>query len=233
MKLLIGQSPVKQIADWLQKQPQIEPIWIPSIDGIETPLRRHLDLQCVFLPDVCICCPQTYSFYKNNLKNIFVVCGSYTPKSPYPADIAYNAARVGKHLFCKISDTDPVILDYTQKQQLTLVNVAQGYTKCSLIPVSEKAIITADPSIAQAATANGFDVLFTTNDGILLPGYSNGFIGGTCAQTAKTFLFFGNLTKHRDFKKITHFLKKYGKDFLQIPSAPLTDLGSPCFIPDA
>ena len=53
----------------------------------------------------------------------------------------------------------------------------QGYTKCSILPIREKAIITSDKNIAKELLNYDFDVLLLPSGDIILPSLNYGFIG--------------------------------------------------------
>ena len=107
--------------------------------------------------------------------------------SSYPADIAYNVARVGGWYFHNLKFTDPVVKRQLDKCGVEPVHVGQGYSKCSVLPVNEHAILTTDKGIARAAEKKGLDVLFMADEGaIRLPGLNRGFIGGTGGMAGKS-----------------------------------------------
>ena len=72
---------------------------------------------------------------------------------------------------------------------------------------------------------NGFDCLLIAKGDVSLPGHEYGFIGGASAKISESeVLFFGDITKHRDYKKIADFIKKYGYEIISL-DFPLTDFG--------
>ena len=112
-----------------------------------------------------------------------------------------------------------------------LITVKQGYTKCSILPISEKAIITNDPSIASALLPFGFDVLKLPYGDILLPGYNYGFIGGCGGVSPKgELLLFGELNNYIYHQEIMRFLLKYDVRPIPLSRGKLKDRGSIFFI---
>lgn len=65
----------------------------------------------------------------------------------YPADVPLNAALFGNYAILN-PKTVCKNIDFSGR---SLIPVRQGYTKCSVVPVTESAIITDDVSIASAA----------------------------------------------------------------------------------
>lgn len=149
--------------------------------------------------------------------------GSIQLKDKYPGDVAYDACQVGQFLFCNPLYTSPEILNLS----LNLVAVKQGYAKCSVAIVSEKAVITEDVGMARAMESVGIDVLRLEPGFVNLPGYSHGFIGGACGKIAADVLaFFGDLSQHPCGEDVVRFCKKYGVKTLSLSSDILTDYGS-------
>ena len=60
-------------------------------------------------------------------------------------------------LIHNLNFTDKKILDYCKDKKT--INVKQGYTKCSILPVKEKAIITNDKGIYDTLKNEDFDIL--------------------------------------------------------------------------
>ncbi|HAA43773.1 MAG TPA: hypothetical protein DCE02_07235 [Ruminiclostridium sp.] len=147
--------------------------------------------------------------------------------SKYPGNICYNGARVGKYFFHNTKYTDSVILEHLKKKDIEIVHVNQGYTKCSVSVVNENSIITMDRGIAKVAEKKGLDVLVIDEDGILLPGIQNGFIGGaTCLIDDKKFAVAGNIYRLKSAMKIIDFLSQKGIEHVSLSEEPVTDIGT-------
>lgn len=146
-------------------------------------------------------------------------------KSTYPGDIAYNAARVGNFLIHNFKHTDPCIL--SASEDLIRVQVNQGYAKCSVCVVSDRAIITSDMGIAKKCDTFGIDVLKTDDSDILLKGVSHGFFGGASGKIAQDILAVnGNIKTHRDSDKIEEFCDKYGVKIISLHNGAIYDIGT-------
>lgn len=144
----------------------------------------------------------------------------------YPGDIAYNAACSGRFLIHNLQYTAPHIIESAEKSGMTMINVRQGYAKCSTVIVDEMSIITYDRGIAKACTAAGMDVLTIRPGHIVLPGFDTGFIGGTSGRAGDTIYFNGNLSEHPDCKDIIDFIEDRGLSVRFFEEWPLTDIGS-------
>ena len=148
----------------------------------------------------------------------------------YPHDVLFNACLVGNKLICNKKTVSKNILRTAFENNCLIIDVPQGYTKCSICVVSDNAIITADRSIAKACQNSSMDVLLISEGHIYLPPYSFGFIGGTSGLCGDTVFFCGSLEKHPDATKIKAFCQKYGKQTFSLSDDTLLDIGSILFI---
>lgn len=144
----------------------------------------------------------------------------------YPGDVALNCFLLGKNLFCNQKGTSKLLLNNYQSIGAGIVNIKQGYAKCSVCIVDENSIITADPGIAEAATLQGIDVLRIKSGAVSLPGYESGFIGGCCGLIAQDKLAFtGNLSRHPDAERIKAFCVSKGVGTVELADSELIDIG--------
>ncbi len=152
--------------------------------------------------------------------------GSSSLKRDYPYDIAYNAACTGRYFIHNLRYTDPVLLSFARSSGMKLVDVRQGYAKCSTVIVDEDSIITYDRGLAESCRKAGMDVLTVSPGHVLLPGYDTGFIGGASGCIGDTVYFNGDLTAHPDSEAIISFIEKCGLKVRWFTGRPLTDIGS-------
>ena len=145
----------------------------------------------------------------------------------YPNDILLNTATVGNRLFCLPSHTASEIL---QTKAYEICAVKQGYAKCATLPITSNALITEDSSIATVAKNHALEVLQIHQNGVVLPGYSCGFLGG-CASFSPyrendRIFFCGDLSAHPNADEIIQFCKKHRKEPISLGKIPLTDVGT-------
>lgn len=143
----------------------------------------------------------------------------------YPYDIALNAVNLSSLFMHYLKYTDATLLDKVKNK--ILINVKQGYTKCSTAVVSESAIITSDKSIANSLKSTDIDVLLLPPGDIDLPGLDYGFIGGCCGKVDDTTLaFYGDLSYYTYGKEVLSFLKKHNVKPVYLRNGKLIDRGS-------
>lgn len=143
----------------------------------------------------------------------------------YPFNIIYNGASTGRYFIHNIKYTDKKLLEIVKKNHQKIINVKQGYAKCSIVVVDEKSIITSDRGIAKACDGI-LEVLLIENGHIVLEGFNYGFIGGCSGRIGNTVIFNGNLEDHPDFKKIIEFIEERDLEVKYFRDYPLTDIGS-------
>ncbi len=205
-------------------------ILIPELPLVDSKTAYHADLSLCILGNDIVCAPSLYERFEQIKSPDFIggfnfIKGSCEPREPYPNDILYNAAVVGKYVFCKKDSTDKKLLEIAELRGYQIIDVKQGYARCSTLPVSDTALITSDNGICSAALDLGLDVLQVTNEGVSLDGYPNGFIGGCGGFFENKLIFSGDISKHRDYGRIKDFCEKYCVEVL-FTDEPLYDFGS-------
>lgn len=144
-------------------------------------------------------------------------------KSPYPYDCRLNCADIGDYIICNRNITDTAVM---VKNKL-LINVNQGYSKCSICVIGKNKIITDDISIFNAVSEySNITALLVKKGSVAIDKYNYGFIGGCSGLIDKNLLLFnGDLSLHSDYNKIQNFLYENGVLYLDIKGKPLTDTG--------
>ena len=143
----------------------------------------------------------------------------------YPNNIILNGVSTSEFFIHNTKYTDGKLLTLIGNN--TVINVPQGYTKCSTAVVSNKAIMTSDTVIAESMKKFGFDVLLLPPGDILLPGLDYGFIGGTCGLIdEKTLCFYGSLDNYKYGKDVITFLEKHNVKPIYLSDGKLVDRGS-------
>ena len=166
----------------------------------------------------------TIDNFKGVCKNIVIVQDNQSEN--YPSDVQLNCVAVGKHFICNKKTVSKLILEHMDKLGFEIINVNQGYTKCSILPVTDNAIITDDLSVYEACQKHNIDVLLVSKGNVNLQGYSYGFIGGTGGKISDNLILFnGDIRNHYDCEKIEVFLKQHNIDWV-CTAGELIDIGS-------
>ena len=218
------------------KEHGFESILMSPAHYIQTGVASHTDM-LIFIGFERLFCHSLY--YKSNKELIdfiarhasltITVSEEYTAES-YPHDVLFNACIVGKKLICNKKTVSKLILCAAIENNYEIIDVPQGYTKCSICVVSNKAIITADRSIAHACNSADIDVLTVSEGHISLPPYKFGFIGGASGYYGDKIYFCGSIHTHPDAHEIIVFCEKYKKNVISLSDSALCDVGTIFFI---
>ena len=203
----------------------IERLVIKANDDIDPAVKYHADMAALYLGTGKILLDKRQHLLGENLqkKGCDVKYTEANITGEYPDDIALNFTVIGNNIIGRFDYADNRLIDLISG--LDKINVRQGYCKCSCLVVTENALITDDKSIYNKATVNGIDCLLISKGDIRLEGHEYGFIGGaSCKLSESEILFFGDISEHRDYKKIADFIEKHGCEIISL-KFPLTDFG--------
>lgn len=221
---IVLMAPHKDLSNAL-KSNNIEVISSEELNELRYNEKYHADMQlCIinnkaFIPRNCRELNKSLSSFPYDI----VECDCISAE--YPNNVSLNVALIGNKLLCKASALDKKLREYCILQGIDIINVNQGYTKCSTLILNDNAIITADTTIQKEASKQGIDVLKITQGGILLEGADYGFIGGCSGVIDDTVYFFGDITTHPDSSDIIGFIKKHNMKHVNLLREQLIDIG--------
>lgn len=188
----------------------------------------HPDMLIHILSSRRIICHNTMPLsFINKLKSLGfeIILSSLSLKSKYPHDIILNAVDTKDVFVHFLKYTDKNLLRNIKNKKI--INVKQGYTKCSTAVINSSTFITSDKGIYNALTRENFDVLLLPPGDIILPGLNYGFIGGTCGLIDKNVLaFYGSLDYYKYGNEVKNFLSKHNIKPVYLRNGPLVDRGS-------
>lgn len=147
----------------------------------------------------------------------------------YPRDRIFNALVIENDIFIKPEHISDAILEYAKEKEFNIVRVNQGYPACTTLAFGKNAI-TSDKGMAKALSDRGIRVTLIENGDIKLPPYEYGFIGGAAGVYKNEIFFFGNISHHRDFKKINEAISNAGYTPVSLSDEELSDLGGIIFL---
>ena len=207
----------------------ILPVKLRGLDIFATPVRNHPDMLCHHVGG------SSWIFYKSVYENnkraidelsLEIILADDPQSGKYPANIALNAACIGRYIICTEKYTESLIAANSQCKH-KILNVKQGYAKCSVCIVDENSIITSDVSIYNICVKNAIDVLLIRPGYINLQGYDYGFIGG-CAGLidVKSLAFTGDIKQHPDYENIKNFCDDRAVEIISLSQKKLYDYGS-------
>ncbi|MBD7910099.1 MULTISPECIES: DUF6873 family GME fold protein [Clostridium] len=209
---------------------KLTPIIIPKCIEVYDAIDGHVDIQLNILNKE----EKTVIIQKNINKSFLTTLSSNNIKyilsekslgSLYPNDIGLNALITEKYFIHNINFTDKNLLE----SQLTkkIINVKQGYTKCSILPIKDDVFITSDKGIFNSLKDEEIDVLLIPEGDILLPPLNYGFIGGIGGMISENKLgLFGELNNYNYGDEVYKFLYKYDIEPISLKKGKLIDRGS-------
>lgn len=123
-------------------------------------------------------------------------------------------------------------MEFIEKQNLQKIQIAQGYSNCSIAVIRENAVIVADKTIAETLKKYNIDVLYLDDlPEIKLLNEKNeysqmkGFIGGAMAQIENKIVVFGDLKRIDKNNKIRNFIQKYHLEIVDFSGLDVMDYG--------
>lgn len=188
----------------------------------------HTDLQFLHYNKDTVFVLKECTSLKENLKKYFpnVIEISKNIDKDYPNNVMLNCVVLNDKLICNSKTIADEVLQMAIKDNLKIINVNQGYTKCSTCIVSENAIITSDKSIYKSCR-NEMDVLLIRQGYIELSGTDYGFIGGSSFKyNRNTLVFTGNIKLHPDYESIKSFAQNHNVELLSLTENTMIDIGS-------
>ena len=211
-----------------------EVVKLIASDILQRPVSSHPDMLLFVGKNKLFCHEKYYAAAKGKLDGICksasleLVLSSEEWGEKYPADVLFNAAPMGERIICNKKSVSKHIIEAYGEENV--INTKQGYAKCSVATVGECALMTADTSIARAATAAGLDVLLLSDPHTALDGYSTGFIGGASGDDGEHIFFSGDIEAHPEWTRIKAFCQKHGREAVSLSDKPLYDYGTMIFI---
>lgn len=194
-----------------------------AVDGHPDMLMFHLGGNRIILA------PNIYEEMAPKLekKGFAVTKGATWLVRNYPGNIAYNVLRIGNIAFHNVKNTDAEIIKALEKENVRMLNVKQGYTKCSVCILDHRTIITSDRKISEIAEKYGIESFLTRPGGIELKGLNYGFLGGASGLLSKNRIAFsGKLESLEDGCKLIEFIKKKGFEIVYLSDEKPVDYGS-------
>ncbi|GAB4326751.1 MAG: hypothetical protein Kow00127_19570 [Bacteroidales bacterium] len=155
--------------------------------------------------------------------------GEFPVGVKYPATVGYNVVFSGNCLIHNFRYTDPAIT--RRAEDADLIHVDQGYTRCNLIPLKPGTFITSDAGIERVLKRHEFKVHHFEPEGILLPGFRHGFLGGCCGIFQNHLFLTGSLKHYSWGSEFRDIAADNDFDITELSEGPLIDAGSIFFIP--
>lgn len=232
MKELIIDNRMRAIEKGKLKELGYRLIEINSNKKLYPEISSHTDIFCTKIKNNLIIETSQYDLIKNNIINeIDVIKGNSIVENNYPQDIKYNVCILGKYAIHNFNYTDSRIKEILQKEKYNLINVKQGYTKCSIAVIDENSIIISDKGLYEELKQYNFDILFLNyklNIKLLNKGKfssMNGFVGGAISRIGDNIFISGNLNEIDRKNEIRNFIQKRNLHIISFKDLDVIDYG--------
>lgn len=189
-------------------------------------------------PDIFFCpidgkivaAPNTPKIYMDFFaeKNIPVIIGKNFVGDKKHNAACYNAVVTDKYVVHNSKFTDSSILEETEGRMF--INVKQGFTRCSLMPLKEEHFITSDRGIEKQLREKGLECYYFSPDEIILPYFPYGFIGGCMGEYQDKIFIAGSLKHHLEGDKIESLFMRLNYKVIELYNGKLFDGGGLFFI---
>ena len=209
---------------------------VPAADYLSFPVSTHPDMLVFIGFGKLFTHKKYYNINRATIDDIItetslsLVLSDENIGDKYPSDVLFNCALVGDKLICNPKYVSEHILLEAQINNVTVIPVKQGYSRCSVCVVDNNSIITSDLGICNAAVANGIDCLLICSGNVSLPPYEYGFIGGASGSDENNVYFCGDINTHPEGEKICEFITSKNKNTVCLDEGMLFDAGSILFV---
>ena len=202
-------------------------IKVPKSNNLYDAISGHPDIQLNIINSkkIILAKNSNLSLETLNQYNIDFEYSSKELEEKYPKNIFLNAVNLKDFFIHNFKFKYKNLLKHVSDKEL--INIKQGYSKCSIAIVNDKALITSDLGIYNTLKKYPLDVLLIPSGDIILPGLSYGFIGGTCGLISEDKMaFLGDLKNHSYGNDIKDFLFKHNVEPIYLDEGKLIDRGS-------
>lgn len=218
----------EDIAQAFKKASGIDVISLPAYKRAAEPISKHADTLICVIDDKLFVYSDYYEENKSkfdSIKNYEIRIVNLRCGPIYPQDVGLNVLVIGNKLFCNTQYTAQEILDYAKEKNYEIISIKQGYAACSTVVIDENTAITSDSGVYLVLLKENINALLVSPDNIILPGYKNGFIGGSVCYFNKKLYFFGNFNEFSEKEKIDSFLEGKKVDIVSILPGGVSDFG--------
>ena len=190
----------------------------------------HPDIFITKALDKLIIAPNSPDYIKEALykHEIIFIEGEEPVGEKYPQSSKYNSVCTSTHLIHNFRNTDSVITRICE--DLDLIHVDQGYTRCNLIPLLNDAFISSDRGISKVLNRYGIENICIDAKGIELPGFSHGFFGGCCGIFDQKLFVIGKIDHLENAKEFREFITSKNIEIIELYNGNLFDGGSILFL---
>lgn len=222
--ILVDQKMPQELVEKLKVFPY-ELVKTRTNKNINSSLNSHPDILVHALPNGDIICDRdNFSYYRDKFKGRKLFMTEKSLGDAYENHVYLNAFFYENYLVGNLKLLDKNLLNFYRQKNFELINVKQGYSKCSSL-VTNKFIATSDMGIYKALR-DKINVIKINHKEIILKDYPYGFIGGASGFIDNNLILTGSLGKHSSGYLIEIECQKEKLKILELGQNILEDFGS-------
>lgn len=209
-------------------------IEIPETDHLYNGIRNHADLHVHPIGDTLYISQEIEPYIGPHLLKLGVPCivMKQALGTKYPNTVPLNAVSTNTFFIHNLDYSDKELLDSADEINLQVINIKQGYGRCTLLPLTDSTFLTSDRGIFNILTSEdlqtneNIDLHLIKNGPVILPGQPCGFFPGACGVVGRDLYVNGDLDTHPDCIFIRKLSNTLDLKILDVPGEPLRDVGS-------
>jgi hypothetical protein len=229
MKLLIDER-IRSAEKEKLEELEYEIVLIKRNNNVYEEISAHSDIFACKVGNKIFIDQNRFQEFDLNGTNYEIVYGEKIGYN-YPDDIKYNVCIAGKKAIHNFKYTDRVLKEELINSKYELINVNQGYTKCSIALIDDNSVITGDKGIYNSLSKSKFDILYLDYEPdiklLTNTGYSmkKGFIGGSIVRLKDNIIVFGDLEKIDNQNQIRNFIQRKNLKIIEFKGLDVIDYG--------
>lgn len=218
-KILVNYEINREIVEKLESF-HLQVLFTTPNENLPEGLKGHPDLLVHQLPDGNLVVDRdNLDYYKKLFLDRKVIPSSRSIGSTYEEYVGLNSFCFGKYFVHNLKLTDEVLLEYYKRHNYIMVDVKQGYSKCSTF-VGSNFLITSDMGIFKKLRDNVRIFLIDPGQ-IKLKNYDYGFIGGASGKVFNYHYLTGDYSNHSSRETIARVARP-----IVLSSGELEDFGT-------
>ena len=171
--------------------------------------------------------PEKY-FKILNEKGISYTIGQLPVGIQYPDSAKYNTLVTKNFIVQNDAISDATILKQNPNHEI--INVRQGYVRCSLLALPNDSFITSDRGIEKSLHQHKLEVLYIDPSCVKLEGFEHGFFGGVCGLLDSLLFVCGSLKYFKEKELIESFVTRAGVSIIELYDGQPVDVGTILFL---
>lgn len=224
--VFVGEQIYPSLEQELLKQHKV--LKIKATEHLYKGIKDHSDLHVHSLEGIVYLSQECAGDLLPHLTSMNIPCVTIkkTLGNAYPQTVPLNLVTTRTLAIHNFEHTAPEILNTLSKTRRKLIHVKQGYTRCTLLPLSSDCFLTSDKGIYKRLKKESIQIDYIENGPIRLPHQPDGFFPGCCGVIENVLYINGDLTCHPSADTIQQRCHDLSLTIVDVPGKPLQDIGS-------